>query len=160
ESWPGVVPRKERLLFTEAAVRLDERQPQHALALLEALFERNREYNGLELEFGKVGDSLISAAIEQEDLRAARYFLRRLARRYPNHKVVKDSTARLMQTTRELLATAGAAERAGQIEPALDILERATRTWPDLPELFPAYNRLAARFQRLRVGVVDLPDAA
>jgi hypothetical protein len=160
ESWPGVAHRKERLLFTEAAVRLDERQPQHALALLEALFERNKDYNGLEMEYGKVGGSLISAAIEQEDPRAARYFLRRLARRYPNHKVVKDATARLMQTTRELLAAAGAAERAGQIEAALDILERSTRTWPDLPEVFPAYNRLAGRFQRLKVGVVDLPAAA
>src|SRR5262245_15005966 len=159
ESWPGVARRKERLLFTEAAVRLDERQPQHALALLEALFERNREYNGLELEFGKVGESLIAAAIEQDDPRAARYFVRRIARRYPNHKVVKDATARLMQATRDLLASAGAAERSGQIEQALNVLERATRFWPDLPELFPAYNRLAGRFQRLKVGVVDLPAA-
>jgi hypothetical protein len=160
ELWPGVAHRKERLLFTEAAVRLNERQPQHALALLEALFERNREYNGLELEFGKVGDRLVSAAIEQDDLRAARYFVRRIARRYPNHRVVKDSTARLMQTTRDLLASAGAAERDGRIEEALDVVERATRFWPDLPEVFPVYNRLAGRFQRLKAGVVDLPAAA
>jgi hypothetical protein len=160
ESWPGVAHRKERLLFTEAAVRLDERQPEHALALLEALYERNRDHNGLELEFGKVGENLISTAIEKDDPRAARYFVRRIARRYPNHKVVRDWTARLMQTTRELLATAGAAERAGRIEEALDGLERATRFWPDLPEVFPAYNRLAGRYQKLKVGVVDLPSEA
>src|SRR5262249_59995443 len=76
ESWPGVTHRKERLLFTEAAVRLDERQPQHALALLEALYERNRDYNGLELEFGGVGPRLISAAVEQDDPPAVRYFVR------------------------------------------------------------------------------------
>src|SRR5262249_31569777 len=87
-------------------------------------------------------------------------FVRRIARRYPNHKVVKDWTARLMQTTRELLATAGAAERAGRIEEALDGVERATRFWPDLPEVFPAYNRLAGRYQKLKVGVVDPPSEA
>ncbi|MGE5193926.1 MAG: ABC transporter substrate-binding protein [Deltaproteobacteria bacterium] len=160
ESWPGVVPRKERLLFVEAAVRLDERQPQHALALLEALHERNREYAGLEAEFGTVGDRLISAALESDDPRAARYFLRRIARRFPNHKVVKDGTARMMQSTRELLAQAAAAERAGQVEVALDAAERAARVWPELPEVLPVYNRLAGRFQRLRAGVVDLPGAA
>ncbi len=36
ETWPGVAARRERLMFTEAAVKLDERQPQQALALLEA----------------------------------------------------------------------------------------------------------------------------
>src|SRR5262249_49141081 len=81
EGWPGAASPKERLLFTEAQVRLDERQPQHALALLEALFERNREYNGLEAEFGVVGDRLMSVALEQDDPRAARYFLRRISRR-------------------------------------------------------------------------------
>jgi ABC-type transport system substrate-binding protein len=159
-SWPGVVARKERLLFTEAAVRLEERQPQHALALLEALYERNRDYNGLEAEFGTVGNRLIAAASDSDDPRAARYFLRRLARRYPNHKVVKEGTARMIQATRELLAQATAAERGGQIEEALDAAERAARTWPELPELLPVYNRLAGRFQRLRVGVVDLPGNA
>jgi hypothetical protein len=40
DAWPGVAARKDRVLFIEAAVRLDERQPQHALALLEALLEK------------------------------------------------------------------------------------------------------------------------
>jgi ABC-type transport system substrate-binding protein len=160
QSWPGVGSRKERLLFIEAAVRLDERQPQHALALLEALFERNREYNGLEAEFGKVGDRLISTAVDADDPRAARYFIRRVSRRYPNHRMVRDWTARLTQKTRELLEKAVAAERGGEIEAALDVAEQATRVWPELPEMVPVYNRLAGRYQRLRVGVVDLPRSA
>jgi hypothetical protein len=160
EAWPGVIPRKDRLLFTEAAVRLEEREPQHALALLEALYERNREFAGLEGAFGAVGERLMSAALEGDDPRAARYFLRRLARRYPNHKVVRDWTARMTQMTRDFLVQAGAAERAGQGEVALDAVEKAARTWPELPEVLPVYNRLAGRLQRLRVGVVDLPGAA
>jgi ABC-type transport system substrate-binding protein len=157
DNWPGVSARKDRVLFIEAAVRLDEGQPQHALALLEALLEKNPKYPGLEAQFGTVGEALISRALEGADPRAARYFLRRVARRYPNHKVVKDWTARLMQRTRELADRAAATERRGDVEAALDIAEEAARTWPDLPEVLPVYNRLTNRYQRLRAGVVELP---
>ncbi|MBI3866328.1 MAG: hypothetical protein HY290_30985 [Planctomycetia bacterium] len=159
ESWPGIIPRKDRLLFTEAAVRTAEGHAQHALALLEALHERNSKYAGLEAQFGVVANNLIAQANNASDPRAARYYLRRLARRYANHRVVLDWTARLMQQTRDLLEQASASERAGQLETALDWAERAARTWPDLPELLPVYNRLAQRRQRLRVGVVELPGA-
>jgi hypothetical protein len=158
EVFPGVDSRKQRVMFTEAGLRLNEHQAQHALALLEALFERNAAYNGLEVEFGKVAGALMTTSIGAGDPREARYFLRRLARRYPNHNVVKDWTVRLTQETRDLVQKAVAAERAGQPETGLDLVEQATRTWPDLPEVLPVYNRLAGRYQRLRVGVVDLPE--
>ncbi len=160
DAWPGVAARKDRVLFVEAAVRLDEHQPQHALALLEALLEKNPRYPGLESQFGTVVEALISGAMGERDPRGARYFLRRLARRFQNHKVVKDWTARLMQRTRDLLVSATTAERRGEAEAALDLAEEAARTWPDLPEVLPVYNRLANRYQRLRSGVVDLPGNA
>lgn len=157
ESWPGVVPRKHRVLFTEAALRFEERQPEHALALLEALFERNAAYTGLEAEFGKVTAALVSSALETGDKRGSRFYLKRLARRYPNHRLVKEWTEQWTQQTRELLSKAAAAERAGQADQALDLVEDAARTWPELPEVLPIYNRLANRYQRLRVGVIELP---
>ncbi len=148
ETWRGIVPRRERLLFTESVVKLDEREPQQALALLEALHERNSKYNGLEVQFGTVIDRLISGSQAAGDHREVRYFLRRLARRYPNHQTVKDWTARLLRETRELLDKALASERSGQIEEALDIAETASRVWPELPEVLPVYNRLAGRLFR------------
>lgn len=160
ESWVGVAARKEWLLFTEAQVRSAEGHPQHALALLEALHERRASYTGLEAQFGVVGDKLISQAFDSSDLRATRYFLRRIARKYPNHRVVKEWTARLMQVTRDLVDKAIATERAGQVDAALGLVESAARYWPELPELLPVYNRLAQRRQRLRVGVVELPTSA
>ncbi len=158
QSWPGVKSRKDRLLFTESVVRFDERQPQHALALLEALHERNPAYTGLEDQFGIVTDRLVTEAINNRDPRAARYFLRRLARRYPNHKVAKAGADKLLRQTRELLVKVADANRDGQLSLALDLAEEASRTWPELSDLLPVYNRLANRLQRLRVGVVDLPD--
>ena len=157
DAWPGVVARRERLLFTESIVQLDEKHAQQALALLEALHERNAKYNGLEIQFGIVIDKLIGTAQANSAPREARYFLRRLARRYPNHQTVKDWSARLIQQTRDLLDKAVASERSGRIEEGLDIVEAAAQVWPELPEVLPNYNRLAGRYQRLRVGVIDLP---
>jgi hypothetical protein len=158
DAWPGVVARRERLLFTDSIVQLDEGHAQQSLALLEALHERNSKYNGLEIQFGIVIDKLIGAAQASSAPREARYFLRRLARRYPNHQTVKDWSARLIQQTRDLLEKAVASERSGRIEEGLDIVEAAARVWPELPEVLPNYNRLAGRYQRLRVGVIDLPS--
>ena len=129
------VPAPRPLLFTEAAVRLDERQPQQALALLEALHERNATYTGLEVQFGIVADRLINAAQGESDHRAARFFLRRLARRYANHRIVKEWTARFTQQTRELLDKAVTSDRSGHAEEALDFVETAARIWPELPEV-------------------------
>src|SRR5207253_5192062 len=58
-----------------------------------------------------------------------------------------------------LLEKAAFAERKGQFDEALDFAETAARVWPELPEVLPIYNRLAGRYQRLRVGVVGLPQA-
>ncbi len=159
ESWAGVVARRERLLSVEAAVKLDQGQPVHALALLEALHERNPKYSNLDVQFGTVVERLLTASLEARDPRAARYYLRRLARRYPNHRVVKEGTAQLIQRTRDLLAQAVTFERTGESAQAVDRAEEAARTWPDLAEVLPIYNRLAGRWQRLKVGVVDLPAA-
>jgi hypothetical protein len=63
-----------------------------------------------------------------------------------------------MQSARELVGQAIAAERAGQFDAGLDLAENAARHWPELSELLPVYNRLAVRRQRLRVGVVELPS--
>jgi tetratricopeptide (TPR) repeat protein len=157
DTWPGIAPRRDRLLFTESTVQLEERHTEHALALLEALLERNPAYPNLEAQFGTTADRLLTDSLEARNFREARYFLRRLARKYPNHRAVKDWTARLMQLARDAVEKAVAAERAGQSDKALDSAEEATRLWPDLPDILPVYNRLARRNQRLYAGVVDLP---
>ncbi|MSR57510.1 MAG: hypothetical protein EXS05_07545 [Planctomycetaceae bacterium] len=159
ENWPGVVPRRDRLAFTESLVKLAAGQPEEALALLESLHERNAAYAGLVEQFGIVVDQLMRDALSRDDSRQARFFLKRLLRRLPSHKTAAAWTGKLMQATRELLSQSAAAERAGQNEAALDFVEQAARTWPELPEVLSVYNRLANRHQRLRVGVVDLPNA-
>jgi tetratricopeptide (TPR) repeat protein len=160
ETWPGVGSRRERLQFVEAQVQFESQRFEQALALLEALYERNATYPGLDEQMGTVFDRLIETAHANDDPRQARFFLKRLARRIPGHKLALAWTNRIMQHSRDLLARGVAAESAGQLEAALDLTEQAIRMWPELPELLPVYNRLANRWQRLFVGVVSFPVAA
>jgi tetratricopeptide (TPR) repeat protein len=155
--WPGIARRRERVLFTEAEMQLESQKPQQALALLESLHEAAPNYPGLEDRFGVVVDRLISDALGKKDPRQARFFLKRLARRIPGHRSVPLWTNRLTQETRDLLGRAVTAEREGQFDSALDLAEEAARTWPELSDVLPVFNRLSNRLQRLRVGVVELP---
>ena len=156
--WKGIPERKDRLLFVESIVRSREGQDQHALALLELLHSKRAAFNGLEAQFGVVAGKLISKAVAESKYREARYFLRRIGRRYPNHQVIKDWNSKLADSAKELVARSITAERTGEIESALDLAEEAARVWPESSELLPVYNRLATRHQRLRVGVVELAE--
>ena len=162
-NWQGIAPRREKLLFVDAQIQAAAGGLEQALSLLETLQERSPSYPGLEEQMVSVFDRLMSEALARKDPRQSRYFLKRLTRRYPASKLVVTWSNRLMQQARDDLGRAVAAERAGRPDEALDIAEEATRTWPELPETLPIYNRLSIRLQRLRVGVVGLaadPPAA
>jgi len=155
--WPGLVQRREKLLFADARIKLDKQQPEHALALLESLHGQNASYPGFADLFGRVMGSLINPAIERGAFREARFFLRRGLRTLPEHPVLVEATDKLTQSAQTLLDQAQQAEQRGERVQALDLAEQAARVWPPLPELVTPFARISNRWQRLRVGVTDLP---
>jgi hypothetical protein len=160
--WPGAVTRQERIIFTEAAVKVDQGLLEESLALLEELHERNKGYPGLSGQLGVVVDRLMSAADAAKDTRRVRFFLKRLTTRDANHPVAVRWTKQMADKGSELLKLALAAERKQQPDVALDFIEQAQIMWPETPELTPAHRRIGNKFQRVRVGVLQLPaeDAA
>ncbi len=155
--WPGIAPRRERILFVDAQTKFTQNRPQHALSLIESLHERNPTYQGLTDLFGKVTDRLITDAVAVEDFRQARFFLRRGTRMFGTHPIVVSWTERLTEQARGLLQQALKAESAGDRKGALDFAERTARVWPALQELVTPYGRINSRWQRLKVGVIDFP---
>ena len=158
--WPGLVQRREKLLFADARIKLEKQQPEHALALLESLHGQNASYPGLADLFGKVMGSLINPAVERSAFREARFFLKRGQRTLPEHPVLVEATEKLTQSSLALLEQAQQAEQRGERVQALDLAEQASRVWPGLPELVTPFARISNRWQRLRVGVTDLPRGA
>jgi hypothetical protein len=59
-----------------------------------------------------------------------------------------------------LIESADAAARAGRAAEAVSLVERAALIWPSSPALRETHRKLSSRYQRLAVGVLDLPRAA
>ncbi|MCY2967370.1 MAG: ABC transporter substrate-binding protein, partial [Planctomycetota bacterium] len=144
------------ILFVDAQAKLTQNQPEHALALVESLHARNPNFMGLNDLLGKLVNRLTGAAVAAADFRQARFFIKRAGRLNANHPAVVDWTDRLTQQGRDLLQQAIAAESAGDRRKACDLAEQTARVWPNLQELVTPYARISNRWQRLRVGVVDL----
>jgi tetratricopeptide (TPR) repeat protein len=154
--WPGYIDRRNRLLFEEAKLRMDEGQPEEALAFFEELHLLDKAYSGLREEMGKVIDALIIRAEESGELRQARYFLLRLRGHDASHPVATRWTAVFSKQTEELLRKAQTERAAGRHADAFALATEAAGVWPPHPQLRSTYDPIAQRYQILSVGVPRL----
>jgi ABC-type transport system substrate-binding protein len=155
--WPGAGQRQERIIFTQASEKFEQGALEEALALLEELHERNKTYPGLTAEMGVVVDRLITESDPDKDPRRVRFYLKRLSTREPAHPVVARWTKLVSEKGTGLLNQAVAAERKQQLDAAWDLIEQVQLLYPEAPNLTPIARRIGSRFQRLRVGVLQLP---
>ncbi len=155
--WPGLIEQERRILFLEAQNLFGQQRPEAALPYLEDLHSRVPKYSGLQSLLGEVIDALITQAVEEEDFRRGRHFLRRLTAMEPQHAVARKWESDLKSRAAKLIESALSASGEGQHDVALRDIERAARVWPETPGLRDAHRRLSDRFQQLRVGVVQLP---
>lgn len=157
-AWPGIADRQERLLFTDAMLKIEAQQLEPGLAVLEELHDRNRNYQGISAQLGRAVDELIGDAVKQQDFRRARFFLNRLKKRLGKVPAVVQWTATLQADVQEAISTAVRFEQQGHAEKALNAIERAALIWPEAAELATSFGRIERRYQRLRVGVLELPQ--
>lgn len=154
--WPGLADRRARLRFAEAGQKLKKNLFEQALALFETVHQHDPAYPELERQMGTTIDALIQLAMPAKDYRRARYFLDRLKRSYPSHAVVEQWTKRLIDMATQEIQTAVTAEKSGDGYVAMEHAELATQIWSDAPQVADAYRRIANRYQRLKVGTLDL----
>jgi tetratricopeptide (TPR) repeat protein len=155
-SWPGLADRRARLRFVEANHKLKQKLYEQALALFETVHQQNAEYPELERQLGATADALIQSAVQEQDFRRARSFLERLKNVYPNHQVAERWTQNLIGLATQELQTAVAAEKQSDGKNAIEHAELATRIWPDAQNVADGFRRIATRYQRLKVGTLDL----
>lgn len=152
--WPGFADLYQRFLFLEANQLLSEGNAERALLSAEQLFALKSDYPDLSRLLGRIVDALIEGSVESEDFRQARHFLARLRRLQSDHFIVSKWTTALSERTRSALAVASAAESRGDFRTAAVEADRASRIWPDLPELREQHRRHTSRYQILKVGIV------
>lgn len=153
--WPGIDKREQDLLFAEAKLRDGRSEPEDALGFVERLHARNGTYPNLEELAVKVTGTLHREAIENQDYRRARFFLKRLIKLYADQSSIKDREQELAGLARNELDVALESERKSDPSTAVLHAETAIRIWPTLPELRGHFERMHTRFQRIRIGVVE-----
>ncbi len=155
--WPGLDDRKNHLLFMEAEGFRKKKDAESALVFYEQLHDRKPDYPELKQRMGEVVDTLISAAVGAQDYRRARHYLGRLRQREKTHEIVKKWETDLEQRAAELMKKGEAATAEGKHDVAATLAENAIRIWPDAPGLRAFFTKAWRRFQRLHVGVMQLP---
>ncbi len=156
--WRGIPERTNDLIFADASVRAQNGLPEETLMLLEELKLRTPDYPGANELADSVTDQMIAKAIEANDYRQARYFLNRLRGLYPDSPVYKKHTQQLAQQARRILNQAQAAFEGGQLAKASELADKAARTWRETSGLANIHKSIVERYQRVRVGVLRLPD--
>lgn len=160
ETWEGMSEAYENILFTDALKRIDAGQPESALPVLDELIRRRKQYAGLDVQFGRAIRLLVDEALAQEDFLGAQFYLNHLQQRFADHAVFREFEAALTQRTKEVIALANAAAAKGDLRTAAIEVERAARIWPRTADLRVPHRTHTERYQRLHVGVLDLPGEA
>ncbi len=158
--WPGIREQTLRLEYLEGTKSLEAGDLESALTSLTNLQLQDRDYRGLQERLGETIDKLILRSREAGQHREARHFLRRLAVLEPRHPIVEKWTRSLGDEAQKLMEEAQAAARVGRHAEAVALVDRAAVTWPDAPGLRDVHRKISSRYQRLSVGVLDLPRAA
>lgn len=157
-TWTGTEQRRHRLIFVEAGLRIDAREYETALVMLQELHGIAKNYSGLRDLLGEVVEKIVTQALETSDYRRTRHFLERLRRLEPQHPVLLKWSADLEARANEKIQQANVAARAAQMPEAIDRIEEAARIWPQATELASRFRYLSESYQRLRVGTLDSPS--
>jgi tetratricopeptide (TPR) repeat protein len=156
--WKGLTEQTQRLVFLEGEKALKSGDLESALTSLEELHVQNRDYPQLQARLGEVVDKLVLRSRDAGNYREARHFLKRLSLLEPRHEIVQKWTRELGDEAHRLIEAADAAGQAGHHDEAVTLIDRAARVWPAAPGLGDMHRKLCARYQRLGVGVLCLPQ--
>ncbi len=156
--WPGALDRHNALLLAEADRKMASGNFEEALARTEEIYSRTPEFAGLRDKVGIIVAKLIEQALAERQWRRARHFHRRIAAMYADQPLVEAGTARFTQLAQEQLQLAEAARSQGDHRLAMDHAEQAAAIWPVTKNLRTQYRTFSDRYQRLHVGVLDLPE--
>lgn len=157
ESWPGMEEAQVKIVFTDAQKRIEDGNAASSLMLLDEVYQLNKGYLGLPNLAGRAVRQLVEAALQRSDYPAAQYYLNWISQRFSDHEVYNEFSQQLAAQAAALVQQANQASEAGEVRRASQLVDEAAVVWPRSQALRGAHRTHAERFQRLKVGVVDLP---
>lgn len=160
ESWPGMDEVQIRIIFTDAKLRVAKGNAGNSLMLLDEVYQLNKGYGGLAMQSGQAIEQLLKKALGTDDYLQAQFYLNWLKQRFSDHPVYLTFSSQLAQKATAVLEMANQASASGDAKAASELVDEAARIWPLSPSLRGPHRLYAERYQRLQVGVVDLPGTS
>lgn len=160
DDWPGMQEAHVNIVYADARKRIDDGNPAVSLMLLDEVYRLNKNVPGLAQQAGRAIQSLVEAALSEEDYLRAQYYLNWIQQRFANHSVYQTFSQQLSGKVTQLLQQADTFSSNGDLRQAALIVDEAARIWPLAPTLRGPHRTHSERYQRLQVGVVDLPGQA
>lgn len=155
--WDGIPQMGLKLLLLEIGQRRQAEDFESAWALLEEAFRRAPQTPELPALTGAVVQHIVEAALQNGEFIQAQYYLGQLHQRFPEHAVYRKFSEELDQQARAQMQLAVQASQAQDVRGAVLAAEQAVAIWPLHQDFRQPYGNFAERYQRLHVGVVDLP---
>lgn len=156
--WEKAQSSFEKLLATEARVKVKENDDSAALAILDELAGRNIDNADLREILAGIVDRRVNEATEQKRFDSARYMLSRLTRHFPQDPVAEQWKTRLQARSNELLRQARELFDQKQYRDAALTAKEADFVWKTSGSARSVYTELVARYQFLRVPVNSFGD--
>lgn len=156
--WDKSQPSFEKLLATEARLKVKNNDDAAALAILDELAGRNLENPDLREILAGIVDRRVDEAAKEERFDAARYMISRLTRHFPQDPVAAQWKNRLQTRSNELLRQARELFDQKKYRDAALVAKEADFVWKTSGSARAAYTELVARYQFLRVPVDSFGD--
>lgn len=157
--WKKTVPLLDQLLISEATLNANRNNQYAALALLDELAVRNIEHPDLPGKFAEIIDPMISAAADAGKHREADYYLNRLRKNFPKHRVAKKWEDQFQSQMESLLKKAGELSAAGKSKEAAATAVAANNVRTISGTQREYYREYFSRHQTLHVPVRGFAEA-
>lgn len=157
ESWPGMDEAQVKIIYMDAKYRIEAGNAVNSLMLLDEVYRLNKAYPGLSALAGEAIQQILEKALAKNDFLQAQFYLNWMRQRFKDHPVYQKFSSQLAAQAQQLITKANSASSQGNAAAASELVDEAARVWPLSQELRGPHRTFTERFQRLKVGVVDLP---
>ncbi|MEP3479384.1 MAG: ABC transporter substrate-binding protein [Fuerstiella sp.] len=156
--WDNSQPSFEKLLATEARLKVKNNDDSAAMAILDELAGRNIDNPDLREILAGIVDRRVADAASDKRFDSARYNLSRLTRHFPQDAVAEKWKTRLKNRSDELLRQARELFDQKKYRDAALVAQEADFVWKTSGSARAVYTELVARYQFLRVPVGGFGD--
>ena len=152
---PGIAEPYRRFLLGEAVFHSKRRDWPNAIARLEQLYTEQKNYPGLQENWGRIFNDILKDATEKENFKMARDYFRLFQSRFPNHPIAKRWTDAYRNRAQKLLDESKQAYQAKNNLLAYLKIQEAIAIFPQLNGMREHAVTLHETYPGITIGVSE-----